>query len=200
MSHPTAPSPPDGPAGSTPDARSHPPASGRPPLLIVWWSATGAAAQLAQAAADAARDAVSDPARPGEPALPVRSLRCDDAGPSDLLAAAGYLFVSPENLAALAGMMKDFFDRCYYPVLPHLVGRPYAQIVAAGSDGEPAARQLARIATGWRLTAIADPLIVRVQARTPEEILAPKRLSPAQLETARQLGATLAAGLDLGIW
>jgi multimeric flavodoxin WrbA len=40
-----------------------------------------------------------------------------------VLAADGYIFAAPENLAVLAGLMKDFFDRCYYPVLGRINGR-----------------------------------------------------------------------------
>ena len=74
----------------------------------------------------------------------------------------------------MAGRMKDFFDRCYYPALDRINGRPYATLVCAGSDGENAARQIARIATGWRLRPVADPLIVCTHAQTPEAILAAK--------------------------
>ena len=48
------------------------------------------------------------------------------------------------NLAAMAGLMKDFFDRTYYPALDRISGRPYAVLICAGSDGHSAARQLAR--------------------------------------------------------
>src|SRR3569833_2006880 len=82
------------------------------------------------------------------------------AGPEMLLESSGYLFASPENLAAMSGLMKDFFDRTYYPVLDRIQGRPYAVLICAGSDVTNAARQIERIATGWRLKAIADPLIV----------------------------------------
>jgi hypothetical protein len=56
----------------------------------------------------------------------------------------------------MAGIMKDFFDRTYYPVLDRINGRPYAVLICAGSDGQNAARQIERIATGWRLRAIGD--------------------------------------------
>ena len=46
--------------------------------------------------------------------------------------------------------MKDFFDRTYYAVLDGINGRPYAALICAGSDGQNAARQIERIATGWR--------------------------------------------------
>lgn len=158
-------------------------------LLIVWHSLTGGSEHMARAAADGARS---------EAELVVKSAA--DAGPDDLLAADGYLFVCPENLASMAGVMKDFFDRSYYPVLGRIEGRPYAVMICAGSDGEGAARQMARIATGWRLKPVAEPLIVCTHAQTPEAILAPKTIGEADLLRCRELGATLAAGLSMGIF
>lgn len=96
--------------------------------------------------------------------------------------------------------MKDFFDRTYYPVLGRIAGRPYATMICAGSDGEGAAKQIARIATGWRLKAIAEPVIVCTHAQTPEAILAPKVIAEADLARCRELGATMAAGLAMGIF
>lgn len=124
--------------------------------------------------------------------------RAGEAGPEDLLGAKGYLFCAPENLAAIAGVMKDFYDRCYYPVLGKIEGRPYAQMVCCGSDGENCARQTARIATGWRLREVQAPLIVNLQAQTPEEILAAKTVPEEALERCRALGAALAAGIAMG--
>jgi multimeric flavodoxin WrbA len=117
-----------------------------------------------------------------------------------VLAADGYLFACPENLAAIAELMKDFFDRCYYPALDRINGRPYAVLVCAGSDGHNAARQIDRIATGWRLKAVAPALIVCTQAQTPEQILRPKQIAESDLQRCRELGAALAAGLALGVF
>ena len=160
-------------------------------LLIVYHSMTGAAEQLAAAAHEGARD---------EPDVQVRLLRATQAQPRDILAADGYLFVMPENLATMAGLMKDFFDRVYYAVLDQVNGRPYAAIIAAGTDGAGAARQVQRIATGLRLREIAPPLIVRNGAQTPEAILAPKHVPAHDLAPARELGAALAAGLASGVF
>jgi len=121
-----------------------------------------------------------------------------DANPDDLLLANGYIFCGPENLAAIAGIMKDFFDRCYYPVLGRIEGRPYAQMVCAGSDGENAARQTARIAQGWRLREVQPPIIVCTHAQTPEQILAEKMIPEDQLARCRDLGAAIGAGLAMG--
>ena len=130
----------------------------------------------------------------------MRLLRAREATPDDLLAAAGYLFCAPENLALLSGEMKEFFDRCYYPVLGRIEGRAYAQMICAGSDGTGAARQLARIATGWRLREVQAPLIVCTHAQTPDAILAPKRIGADDLARCADLGAALGAGLAMGVF
>jgi flavodoxin len=160
-------------------------------LLIVFHSLTGGTRQLAEAAADAA-SGVSDVA--------VCLRLAAEAEPADVLGADGYIFATPENLAAMAGRMKDFFDRTYYPALDRINGRPYAILVCAGSDGENAVRQIARIATGWRLRAVAPPLIVCTHAQTPEAILAPKIIGPADLTSCRDIGAALANGMAAGIF
>ncbi|HET9630615.1 MAG TPA: NAD(P)H-dependent oxidoreductase [Novosphingobium sp.] len=160
-------------------------------LAIVWHSRTGASEQLAQAAAQGACAA-------GEASCVL--VRAEDCAPSALLAAAGYLFVCPENLATMSGAMKEMFDRCYYPLLGAVEGRPYATIVAAGSDGHGALAQIDRIVTGWRLRRVAEPLIVNLRAQTPEAILTPKQVSPGALEQAKHLGEALSAGMTLGIF
>ena len=160
-------------------------------LLIVYHSMTGAARQLASAAHSAACD---------EAGCGVELIAASDAHVQHVLAADGYLFVTPENLATMAGRMKDFFDRVYYEAVDRINGRPYAAIIAAGTDGEGAARQIHRIATGLRLKEIAPPLIVRSGAQTPEQILAPKQVPEMNLASARELGAALAAGLASGVF
>jgi len=160
-------------------------------LLIVYHSMTGGTLQMAQAAAAGAST---------EPSLQVRLLRAPDAGASDLMSADGYIFATPENLAAVSGLLKDFFDRTYYAVLDRLNGRPYASLICAGSDGRNAARQIERIATGWRLKAVAPPLIVCTHAQSPEAILRQKQIGPEDLKACNEVGAALAAGLILGVF
>jgi multimeric flavodoxin WrbA len=161
-------------------------------LLIVFHSMTGGTRQMAEAAARGGAAA--------EPGLQVRLLPAPEAGPDDVLAADGYIFATPENLAAIGGLMKDFFDRCYYPVLDRINGQPYASLICAGSDGSNAARQVARIATGWRLREVAEPLIICTRAQTPEAILAPKVIGAADIRRCKEAGAAFAAGLAMGIF
>lgn len=160
-------------------------------LVIIWHSMTGGSKALAEAAAFGAANTSG---------VETLLLHADDASPETLLDADGYIFAFPENLAAISGVMKAFFDRSYYPCLGQIEGRPYALLVCAGSDGSNAVRQAERIATGWRLKRIADSLIVCTHAQTPEEILAPKTISKADLTMAGELGAAMAEGLALGVF
>ena len=121
-------------------------------------------------------------------------------GPDDLLAAQGYRFVCPENLGTMSGPMKDLFDRCYYPLLGQIEGRAYATLIAAGSDGVGAQRQIDRIVAGWRLRRVAEPQIVNLGAQTADAILAPKRVAAADLTMATDLGQAIAAGLEIGVF
>ncbi len=160
-------------------------------LLVVYHSMTGGSKQMAQALAEGAAT---------EANVKTRLLHASAAGADDVINADAYVFATPENLAAISGLMKDFFDRCYYPALERINGRPYATLICAGSDGSNAARQIERIATGWRLRQVAEPLIVCTNAQTPEAILSPKTISATDLNRCRELGATLAGGLALGIF
>ncbi|WP_028225362.1 flavodoxin family protein [Paraburkholderia ferrariae] len=160
-------------------------------LLIVYHTMTGGTQQMAEAAAQAARE---------QEGVAVRLQRAQACGPADVLAADGYLFATPENLAAMSGIMKDFFDRSYYGVLDRVNGRPYAAMICAGSDGQNALRQVERIATGWRLKSVAPGVIVCTHAQTPERILARKVLGAEDLARCAEVGAGLAAGLALGVF
>lgn len=160
-------------------------------LLVVYHSMTGGTLQMAQAAAAGARV---------EPGIVVSLLSAAETHPQHVLGADGYVFATPENLAAISGMMKDFFDRTYYAALERINGRAFVTLICAGSDGRNAAQQIDRIAAGWRLKRIADPYIVCTHAQTPEEILKPKRIDQACLARCEELGRTIASGLALGIF
>ena len=157
-------------------------------LAIVWHSRTGAARAMAQAAWE------------GAGAGRAWLIPAEEAAAEQLLAASGYLFACPENLASMSGAMKEMFDRAYYPLLGRVEGRPYATLIAAGSDGTGAQTQIDRIATGWRLRRITPGLIVNLDAQTPETILAAKVVPPDVLAQCRELGEGFAEGLGAGIF
>ncbi|TAM12247.1 MAG: flavodoxin family protein [Nevskiaceae bacterium] len=159
-------------------------------LLVVYHTRTGGTQQMVEAAVAQARGL--------EDGVRIVVQRAQDTQPEDLRAADGYLFAAPENLAALAGAMKEFFDRCYYPVLGQLNGRPYAAMICAGSDGTGAKKQLERIALGWRLVQVLPTPIVCTHAQTAERIAAPKHITDADRARCGEVGATLAVGMAVG--
>jgi NAD(P)H-dependent FMN reductase len=156
-------------------------------LLIVWHSRTGAARAMAEAALAGA----------GEGTM---LLAAADTSIEAMLAASGYLFVCPENLGSTSGMMKEFFDRNYYPLLGKIEGRPYATAIAAGSDGAGAQAQIDRIVTGWRLRRVAPSLIVNLGAQSADAILAQKTIANNHIDDCRELGAMLNEGLRIGVF
>lgn len=156
-------------------------------LLILWHSRTGASRAMAQAAFAGAGGKA-------------RILPATEAGPEDLLAASGYLFACPENLGTMSGPMKDLFERCYYPLLGRIEGRPYASLIAAGSDGQGAQAQLDRIVTGWRLRRVIKPLIAVLGAQTAEQILADKVVPGQVLDDCTDIGVALSEGIEQGIF
>ena len=98
-------------------------------LLIIYHTTTGGSEQLAQAVARGAKQ---------EATIEVVLLQAQNAKIEHLLLASGYVFIAPEMLGSLSGLMKDFFDRTYYHALDQLNGRPYATVICAGSDGQGA--------------------------------------------------------------
>ena len=160
-------------------------------LLVVYHSMTGGAQQMAHACAQAAST---------EHGVLVELKAASQTSAEDFLAAHGYIFATPEYLGSMSGVMKDCFDRSYYHVIDRVQARPYATMVCAGSDGHGAATQIERIVTGWRLKTITEPLIVNVDAQTPETILAAKQLSDAQLAPCKELGQLMASGLSMSIF
>jgi NAD(P)H-dependent FMN reductase len=160
-------------------------------MVIVWHSMTGGSQALANAAFKSAQRCDG---------IEARLLHANVANADDMLDSDGYLFVFPENLAAISGVMKAFFDRTYYPCLGEIEGRPYAIIVCAGSDGRNAVAQAERIATGWRLRRVVDSRIIGTNAQTPQAILAAKLIEADDLKIASETGALLAEGIAAGIF
>ena len=161
-------------------------------LLIIWHSQTGACEQASAVLAAAARQA--------QPKLEVVRLHADDCDANEVLQSQVVVVVAAENLAALSGRIKDFFDRSYYHLLDRTQGLPFANIICAGSDGDSAQAQLDRIALGLRWKRVAEPLRLMMQAQSKQAILAKKSLTALQHKQCADLGQLLAEGLSLGIF
>jgi multimeric flavodoxin WrbA len=154
--------------------------SGRPHLLLIY---AGHAGGRTHAMVDAVKQGV---AAAGE-AVELRALPALQAGADDLLWANGLLIGTPEHFGYMAGAIKDFFDRTFYPVEGRVDGLPYALFVSAGNDGAGAVSSIDRIALGYRWKKCAEPLIARGE------------LTAEDLQRCSELGQMLAAGLELGV-
>jgi len=124
----------------------------------------------------------------GDGSIEVRKLPALEAGVDDLLWAQGLLIGTPEHFGYMAGAVKDFMDRTFYPVEGKVDALPYAVFVSAGNDGLGAVTSIERIALGYKWKKIAEPIIVRGD------------ITQAHLQQCAELGQTMAAGLTLGIF
>jgi multimeric flavodoxin WrbA len=148
-------------------------------LLIVYHSQSGTNAQLAEAALRGARQ---------EEGTETRLVRAADADTDDLLWADGVLFGAAENFGYLAGGLTDFLARTFYPAQMQPRSWIYSAFIGTGNDGRGAVRQLQRIALGYPMKEVAEPVIVRGP------------VDAAALARCEDLGLTLAAGLAMGIF
>ena len=148
-------------------------------LSIIYHSQSGNTQQLAEAVAAGARE---------EEGLIVSIKTAFNAGLDDLLEADALLFGSPENFGTMSGALKDFFDRTYYPAEPHQINLPYGVFISAGNDGSGAVREIDRIALGYPLRRVAEPVIAKGE------------VSQQHLQQCRELGLSMAAGLAMGIF
>ncbi len=167
-------------------ARAPPPSAQQRKLLIVYHTQFGATAQLAEAAHAGARSIDG---------VDARLLRAADAGVDDLVAADALIIASSENFGGMAGMVKDFLERTFYPCEGKLEGRPYAVLVCGGTDGTGAMREIDRVATGWRLRKV-HPGLIHKSGVTAQPTAVPDDV----LARCREIGATLAAGVSAGIY
>ena len=150
-------------------------------LLVLSHSRTGSTARLRDAVLAGVADA-------GEQAT---ALDVTDAGLDDVVAAGGLVLCTPARFGALAGLTKDFFERIYpwFDEVPDVhPGLPYALVVKGASDASGAVRDVERIATGLRWRQVLPPVVAEGD------------LADAHLASAREVGATLAAGLSAGVW
>jgi NAD(P)H-dependent FMN reductase len=166
-------------------------------LLVVHHSPT----RSMQALADAVLSGTADPEIEGVDVVVRPAL---EAGADDVLAADGYLLLTPANFGYMSGALKHFFDSTFLAVGGALAadgsagggtgaetggstsGRPFGLLVHGRYDTTGAVRSVLSIvgALGWRQSAG----VLEVMGEVDEEAR----------ERGYELGATLAAVLAVG--
>jgi multimeric flavodoxin WrbA len=150
-------------------------------LLVIFHSRSGGTATMTDAVVAGANDDAIE-------GVDVRVQQAFDTTVDDVRACNGIVIGTPENFGYMAGAIKDFFERIYYPLLDETPGLPYALFVKASTDGDGAVRSVERIVAGMRWKLVMPPVVVVGDLRSED------------LEQCQELGATIAAGLEAGMF
>ena len=150
-------------------------------LLIVYHSQSGTTSQMAEAVIRGARN-------PDIENIEVRVRSALEADADDLLWCDAFILGTPENFGYMSGAMKYFLDRSYYACEDRIDGRPYALFVRAGNDGSGAITSVQRILKGLSVREVQAPVLIA------------GRFDESRLAECEDLGMTMAAGLEAGVF
>lgn len=150
-------------------------------LLIVHHSQSGTTSRMA----DAVIRGASSPDIGG---VEIRARNALEANAADLLWCDAFILGTPENFGYMSGAMKYFLDRSFYECVDRIDGRPYALFVRAGNDGSGAITSLRRILKGLAVREVQDPVLIA------------GKFEESRLVKCEELGMTMAAGLEAGIF
>jgi len=148
-------------------------------ILIVYHSQTGNTMKMAEAVAEGAR-AVEG--------VEVILKEAAQATLEDLLTTDGLALGTPENFGYMSGILKDFFDRTYPEAQDKVFRKPFVVFISAGNDGTGALNSIERIALGYKLKKVFEPVIAR------------GKITAEILEKCRELGGTIAGGCQMRIY
>jgi len=150
-------------------------------ILVIYHTQSGNTQKMAEAVAAGAAS-VKD--------TKVVLKKAKDATIEDLILCDGIAIGSPEYFGYMAGMIKDFFDRTYEPAKDkcEIFKKPYVMFISAGNDGRNTRDQIERICLGYSFKKVCESLIVR---GLPDK---------ESLKQCHEMGQTIAAGCDLGIY
>jgi len=118
----------------------------------------------------------------------VRAKSALDACGDDLLWADAFIIGSPENFGYMSGAVKYFLDRSFYECEGKMAGKAFALFIKAGNDGSGAIGSIRRILTGLAVKEVQEP------------VLFVGEFDESRLAECEELGLTMAAGLEAGIF
>ena len=142
-------------------------------ILVVYHSMSGNTRAMAEAVAEGAAS-VAGTEVVTKPAL--------EAGVEDLLACQGVALGSPDYFSYMAGGLKDFFDRVYYPTQGKVAGKPCAVFGSAGGPATKVTDSIEHIARAMKLAVLAPA--VGASGKPTEEMLADCRALGEKLASA----------------
>ncbi len=150
-------------------------------ILIVYHSQSGNTLKMAEAVVKGAREIEE---------VTVILKKARETGEEDLLECDGLVLGSPEYFGYMCGALKDLFDRTYEKVRGHkrIFRKPYAVFISAGNDGQGALMNIEKICLGYQFKKVYQP------------ILAKGPVSEEVLWRCEELGRTIAAGCEAGIY
>jgi multimeric flavodoxin WrbA len=111
-----------------------------------------------------------------------------EATAEDVLWCSGIIIGSTENFGYMSGQVKDFFERIYYPCLEVTEGKPTAIFIKGGLDGQGAKNSIEKILLGLKWKLVQPTLILKGD------------FNSHFVDQCNELGMTMAAGLDAGIF
>ncbi|MBA3035785.1 MAG: flavodoxin family protein [Desulfobacterium sp.] len=150
-------------------------------ILIIYHSQNGNTKMMAESVAKGAASVDN---------IVVNLKTAADTTLEDIRNCGGIVIGSPEYFGYMAGMIKDFFDRTYEFVKNNKkeFHRPYTVFISAGNDGRNALNQIERICLGFPFRKVYEPIISR------------GNITKGILNKCFDMGQTIAAGCDFGIY
>jgi len=145
-----------------------------PKALVVYHSISGKTRRMAEAVGEGAR---------GVTGTEVEVKEGLEATVEDLLNCDGLALGSPDYFGYMAGGLKDFFDRTYYPTQGKVTGKPCVIFGSAGGPPTVVIQSVRDMAQRFHLEEVAEP--VGASGVPTDDIL----------EDCRRLGRKLAARL-----
>jgi multimeric flavodoxin WrbA len=116
-------------------------------VLIVYHTISGNTEKMAQAFTEGAKSVQG---------TEVVIKKAFEATLEDLLACDAVAFGSADYFSYIAGALKDFFDRTYYPSQGKVAGKPYAAFATGGGGGETALAVLDRLCGSFKFRKAAE--------------------------------------------
>lgn len=106
----------------------------------------------------AAADAVAEGVRTGGAEAVVKTGL--EAGVDDLMGSGAIAVGTPDYFSYMAGGLKDFFDRTYYPTKGKTDGKPCGVFVTHGGGGK-AVESMRSICNSFKFKLAAEPVLVK---------------------------------------